>query len=153
MTANPDPSKTNPAEVFAFFTEVGIINQLSVTMLASALPGGVHPSHFAIINHLHRVGDGTTPVRIAAAMQVTKTTMTHSLKVLKDHGFVRIAPNPEDGRAKKVFLTASGSVFRNEAIQRVSKRFGHALQPEHIEIMSRISGDLETLRKHLDKNR
>ena len=153
MTTNQNPNKADPAEVFAFFTEIGIINQLSTAMLASALPDGVHPSHFAITNHLYRVGDGSTPVRIAAAMQVTKTTMSHSLKVLADRDLIRISPDPKDGRAKKVFLTLKGRAFRDDAIRRVSKKFGGLLQVEHHDIMRRLQSDLEALRKHLDANR
>jgi len=153
VTTDHTPKKSDPAAVFAFFTEIGIINQLSTTMLASALPDGVHPSHFAITNHLYRVGEGSTPVRIAAAMQVTKTTMSHSLKVLEDRGFIRISPDPKDGRAKQVFLTSKGRAFRDDAIRRASQKFGGVLQSEHHDIMRRIQGDLETLRKHLDANR
>ena len=50
------------AAVFAFFNEIGIFNQLSTAVMQGVLPKGVHPSHFAIINHLARTGDGKTPV-------------------------------------------------------------------------------------------
>ncbi len=104
------PAK-RPTKVFAFFTEVGVISQLATARLAKALPDGVHPSHFAIVNHLARTGDGVSPVRIAAAMQVTKNTMPHSLKVLEKRGFITVAPSPDDGRAKIVLLTDAGRVF------------------------------------------
>ncbi|MEL6377886.1 MAG: MarR family transcriptional regulator, partial [Pseudomonadota bacterium] len=104
------------AEVFGFFTEIGIINQLSTAILAKSLPEGVHPSHFSILNHLVRMGDGKPPVRIASAMQVTKNTMTHSLKVLQDRGYIMVAPDPADGRGKLVYLTDSGRRFRDQAI-------------------------------------
>ena len=140
-------------EIFGFFNEVGIINQLSTAILAKCLPDGVHPSHFAIINHLVRTGDGKSPVRIAAAMQVTKNTMTHSLKVLEDRGFIIVAPDPDDGRGKLVRLTEAGRAFRESAIQNVLARFGEVIEPEHREIMHRLRGELEVLRKHLDENR
>jgi len=103
----------NAAEVFGFFNEVGIINQLSTTMLAKSLPNGVHPSHFFILNHLVRLGDGKPPARIASAMQVTKNTMTHSLKVLQNRGYITVKPDPEDGRGKLVYLTDAGRVSRS----------------------------------------
>lgn len=140
-------------EVFGFFTEIGIINQLSTAMLAKSLPDGVHPSHFAILNHLARMGDDKTPVRIASAMQVTKNTMTHSLKVLQDRGYIDVQPDPEDGRGKRVFLTEAGSAFREEAIVLVSKEFKHVIGADQLAIMRRIRGDLEQMRKHLDENR
>ena len=141
------------SEVFGFFTEVGIINQLSTAILAKSLPDGVHPSHFSILNHLVRTGDGKPPVRIASAMQVTKNTMTHSLKVLQERGYITVEPDPKDGRGKLVFLTRAGRVFRTEAIARVSDVFGHIIGADQLAIMRRISGDLEAMRKHLDQNR
>lgn len=150
---NDTETKTDPAVVFGFFNEIGIINQLSTALFAKCLPDGVHPSHFSILNHLVRTGDGKTPVRIAGAMQVTKNTMTHSLKVLSDRGFVTVGPNPEDARGKLVFLTEAGRRFRDAAIVNVVEMFGDILTPEQEAIMTRISSDLETLRKHLDANR
>lgn len=140
-------------EVFGFFNEVGIINQLSTAILANSLPDGVHPSHFAIVNHLVRTGDGKSPVRIAGAMQVTKNTMTHSLKVLEDRGLITVEPDPEDGRGKLVRLTETGRAFRESAIRNVLERFEDIVEPKHREIMTRLIGDLQVLRKHLDENR
>lgn len=138
---------------FAFFTEIGILNQLVTAMLAKALPDGVHPSHFGILLHLSRTGDGVTPIRIASAMQVTKATMTHSLRVLEDHGFIRIAPNPEDGRGKLVFLTPSGGKFLGTAIKGLAARFGPVFNQSHKDMMHRTLDDLRALRQHLDENR
>lgn len=149
MTQSQDTS----AEVFGFFTEIGIINQLSTTMLAKSLPDGVHPSHFSILNHLVRLGDGKPPVRIASAMQVTKNTMTHSLRVLEERGFIDVRPDPTDGRAKLVFLTPAGRTFREEAIRNASAMFERIIGPEQLDLMRRIRGDLEKMRAHLDDNR
>ncbi len=141
------------AEVFAFFNEIGILSQLSTALLAKALPEGLHPSHFFIVNHLTRMGDGKTPVRIAEAMQVAKATMTHSLRILERRGLVEARPNPEDGRGKLIFLTEAGRQFRDRAVARVYAAFGDRLGADHLEIMARIRGDLAVLRKHLDENR
>ena len=145
--------QTGDGPVFTFFNEVGIINQLSTAMLAQVLPDGVHPSHFAIVNHLFRVGNGWPPARIAAAMQVTKTTMSHSLKVLEDKGLIQIAPNPDDGRAKQVFLTDRGRVFRGQAILKAQKKFRDVLRPEDVEAMTRCLKDLQSVRRRLDEMR
>lgn len=143
----------NADEVFGFFTEIGVINQLSTAMFAKSLPGGVHPSHFAILNHLARMGDGKAPLRIASAMQVTKNTMTHSLKVLQDRGYIDVQPDPEDGRGKRVYLTEAGRAFREEAIARVTEELRNVIDAEQRAIMRRIRGDLEQMRKHLDNSR
>ena len=146
-------TKDTSAEVFAFFNEIGIINQLSNAMLAQSLPDGVHPSHFSILNHLVRTGEGKAPVRIASAMQVTKNTMTHSLKVLEERSFIEVRPDPDDGRGKLVFLTESGRSFRDEAIQKVTQMFSRIIGPEQLELMRRTQEDLVAMRRHLDNNR
>lgn len=159
MTRNPLEKEgrsrdSAPAErVFAFFNEVGIIDQLASAMLAKALPDGVHPSHFAILNHLFRRGGARSPADVASAMQITRATMTHSLKVLEDRGFIRIDPNPADARGKLVSLSPAGAEFRSRAIADVSGRFGPLFGPDQLDAMGRILDDLTALRKHLDDNR
>lgn len=138
---------------FAVLNEIGIISQLSGALLALTLPDGVHPSHFGIVNHLVRRGDGRTPVSIAGAMQVTKMTMTHSLKVLADRGFIVTGPNPDDARGKLVWLTDAGRSFRADAIARVTARFDGILTPEVRAAMDRCHDDLVLIRQHLDRNR
>lgn len=115
---------------FVLFNEIGIIEQLIRTRLEARLPQGFLISHFAVLNHLIRVKDGQTPLVIARAFQVPKTTMTHTLGVLELRGLVDISPNPEDRRSKCVFITAAGRAFREQAItdiapdlEAVRKRF------------------------------
>ena len=101
---------------FVFFNEIGIIEQLIRTLLEKKLPKGFLISHFSVLNHLIRVKDGQTPLVIARAFQVPKTTMTHTLAVLERHQLIDIRPNPEDKRSKCVFITAAGRAFREQAI-------------------------------------
>lgn len=153
MTKPKGQDQTPIGLAFRFFNEVGIINQLSTAMLARALPDGVHPSHFAIVNHLVRLGDGKTPIRIAGAMQVTKMTMTHSLKVLTDRGFITTEPNPEDARGKLVFLTEAGRAFHAQALQHLGAEFSGYFSEEHLATMAKLLPELEPIRRHLDENR
>lgn len=150
---NDDQDTANARQVFGYFTDIGIISQLVNAMFAKSLPDGVHPSHFSILNHMTLRGDNVPPARIAAAMQVSKNTMTHSLKVLQSRGYIDVRPDPEDGRGKRVFLTPEGRKFREAAIQRVSALFGDVIGPEQIAIMQRTHADLIEMRKHLDDNR
>jgi len=139
--------------VFRYFNEIGIINQLSSAMLARALPDDVHPSHFAIINHLYRMGDGRTPHRIAEAMQITRATMTHSIRVLENRGLITVKPNPEDARGKLVYLTRHGRAFRDSAVQGVTAMFANVLDDTQIGVMSDGLVGLEQIRSHLDSHR
>jgi DNA-binding MarR family transcriptional regulator len=115
--SKPDP---NTAIYFSLFNEIGIIAQLSGSLFERRLPEGFLVSHFAVLNHLVRLGDGRTPLEIARAFQVPKTTMTHTLAGLERAGLIAFAPNPKDGRSKHVMLTDTGRAFRDKAIARLA---------------------------------
>lgn len=104
------------AVFFTFFNEVGILNQLATALFNSRLPEGVTVAHFSVLNHLIRVADGQTPLALASAFQVPKTTMTHTMAGLEARGLVEIRRNPKDGRSKQVWLTEKGRRFRDDAI-------------------------------------
>lgn len=108
---------------FALLYEVGIINQISTAFLEARLPNGLLVSHFGVVSHLIRVRDGATPLELANAFQVAKTTMTHTLAGLEKHGFVEMRPNPNDKRSKKVWLTPAGKQFRDDALERMAPLF------------------------------
>ena len=101
---------------FQFFTEIGIIEQLSRNMLEHRLPDGLTMAHFVVVNHLIRVGDGNTPLRIANALQVPKTSLTHTLAGLEKRGMIEMRANPDDGRSKQVWVTEAGRAMREQAM-------------------------------------
>ncbi|MDC1424804.1 MarR family transcriptional regulator [Oceanospirillaceae bacterium] len=111
---------------FTFFNEVGIIAQLSRALMEARLPTGITVPHFSVLNHLTRVHDGRTPLALARAFQVPKTTMTHTLSGLETQGFIELRRNPKDGRSKYVWMTQKGRDFHKEAIA--------LLDPDIIEI-------------------
>ena len=80
------------------------------------LPDGLSVSHFSILNHLIRVKNEQTPLEIARAFQLPKTTMTHTLAGLESRGLIEMRLNPNDGRSKLVLLTDIGREFRDRAI-------------------------------------
>ncbi|AGI68746.1 MarR family transcriptional regulator [Octadecabacter antarcticus 307] len=102
--------------LFALFNEISIIEQLSRTLFEGRLPKGVLVSHFAVLNHLSRRSEGQTPLAIARAFQVPKTTLSHTLSLLEKRGWIVMNPNPLDKRSKLVDLTDAGRAFRNDAI-------------------------------------
>ncbi|MDJ0629408.1 MAG: MarR family transcriptional regulator [Rhodobacter sp.] len=108
---------------FALFLEAGIIDQIGRAFLEKRLPGGLLTSHFGVVSHLIRVRDGVTPLELARAFQVPKTTMTHTLAGLETHGFVETRPNPADRRSKQVWLTEKGRRFRDDAIAAMAPLF------------------------------
>ena len=149
----PHPPTQQTGRFFELFNEIGIIDQLSTTALEACLPDGVLVSHFGVINHLTRVSDGRTPLELARAFQVPKTTMTHTLAGLAARGWVEMRPHPEDKRSKQVWLTEAGRTFRAQSIQAVGAAFQPilgAFPPEDVDTILPI---LRKLRVILDKAR
>lgn len=140
-------------DYFRLFNEIGIIGQLSRTLLEARLPPGFVMAQFSVLNHLLRVGDGRTPLAIAQAFQVPKNSMTHSLTVLEREGLIELRPNPQDGRSKLVFITEAGRTFRDNVIAAFAPdiaRIAAAFPPEQV---AGLLPDLERLRQVLDADR
>lgn len=138
---------------FKLFNEIGIIEQLSRNFLEAQLPDGLIAPHFVVLNHLIRVKDGQTPLDLARAFQVPKTTMTHTLGGLEKRGLVEMRPNPKDARSKQVWLTASGRGVRDDTIARLGPKFlevSHTIPPDRIGAILPV---LEELRIYLDAAR
>lgn len=146
-------SDFHPGVIFEVFNEIGIIEQLTRTVLEARLPDGMIAPQFSVLNHLVRVGDGTTPVRIARAFQVPKTSMTHTLKALEERGLVEMQPNPEDGRSKQVWITPAGRQMRETVIAGLSMDFQAVFETFGLERFQEMRPQLQALRVFLDENR
>ncbi len=115
-----DEKQSRDRTFFKVFNEIGIINQLGSTAFEKSLPDGLKISQFSVLNHFVRLGDGSTPLQLATAFQVTKGAMTNTLKRLVARELIKIRPDPEDGRCKRVFITKQGRIIREHCIQRIS---------------------------------
>ena len=149
----PDQDPTPEATLFAFFNEVGILAQLSRALFEARLPDGFNLPQFAVLNHLVRVKDGQTPLALARAFQVPKTSMTHSLAVLERHGLVEMRPNARDGRSKCVFLTEAGRGFRTKAIADLAPDMAAIAAKYPVERLAPVLPVLAGLRKVMDAMR
>jgi len=145
--------KNNPSMYFELFNEIGIIQQLSRTSLEEQLPDGFLQSHFGVLNHLIRVGDGRTPQQISKAFQVPKTTMTHTLSGLEKHALIEMRPNPKDGRSKCVWLTEKGRAFRLESIEKLGGYMSDIAEHFDQQKIADTLTTLKALRIYLDENR
>lgn len=144
---------TDPSEIFALFNEIGIIEQLSRARLEARLPDGLIAPHFTVLNHLVRVGNGTTPLRMSRAFQVPKTSLTHTLKGLETRALIEMRANPEDGRSKTVWITDAGRALRESIIQRLAPDFLAVLGEFDTEALLSTLPTLRALRILLDENR
>lgn len=138
---------------FAFFNEIGIISQLSRTLLEAGLPEGMIAPHFSVLNHLIRVEDGQTPQALSRAFQVPKTSMTHTLAILVKRNLIEMRPNPKDGRSKRVWLTEEGRSFRDQAIANLNPDIDKISQKITPETLSGLLPALADIRQELDAYR
>ncbi len=138
---------------FQLLNEIGIVSQLSRTLLESRMEHGMLLPHFSVLNHLIRVGDGTTPLKLANAFQVPKTSMTHTLARLVDAGFIEMRENEKDKRSKSIFITRAGRAFRDQSIQSLAPDVQALAKELSMKEVQAMLPALEHLRKILDRQR
>ncbi|NIZ63070.1 MarR family transcriptional regulator [Sedimentitalea sp. CY04] len=144
---------TRPSPYFVLFNEIGILHQLSRALLEARLPDGLLSSHFGVLNHLVRVGEGTTPLAIARAFQVPKTTMTHTLSGCVKHGLIEMRPNPEDARSKCIWLTDKGRQVREDMVAAAATGMGDFAEHFPEDKVEALLPALTEMRQFLDKAR
>jgi len=138
---------------FSLFNEIGIISQLSRALMDARLPKGLSTSHFSVLNHLIRLGDGRTPLELARAFQVAKTTMTHTLSGLEKHCLVELRQNKRDGRSKCVWLTDNGRQLRERAIIDLMPDLDNLIEQLPQEKVKNLVSELVEIRIILDNSR
>lgn len=141
------------ARYFELLNEIGIIAQLARAAFEARLPDGMILPHFSVLNHLIRVRDGSTPLALARAFQVPKTSMTHTLSGLEERGFIELRPNPKDGRSKCVWLTEAGRTFRETAIRSLSPELADLVRDKPAGEIGPVLDALRSLRIYLDESR
>ena len=146
-------NETDPRVVFTLLNEIGIIEQLGRVVVEAKLPDGFLVSHFGVLNHLCRVKDGQTPLFLARAFQVPKTSMTHTLSGLEKNGLIALRPNPDDGRSKQVWITESGRKFRNDTIDKLVPEMESLVAEIPAEEIQQILPVLQRIRTFMDAAR
>jgi DNA-binding MarR family transcriptional regulator len=66
----------------------------------------LRPAHFVVFQQIEPAGSRLTD--LAERAQITKQSMGYLVDYLETHGYVERAPDPEDGRARIIRLTARG---------------------------------------------
>ena len=139
--------------LFQFFTEVGIIHQLSAKLVEAHLPHNLTNVHFGILAHLSRRVEGETPLQLATAFQQPKTTMTHMLKVLEKHRLVAIGPNPNDGRSKTVTITDTAQILLGQTRAALAPDMANFVSQVDLETIAELVPHLTKIREMMDRAR
>ena len=142
------------AQTFSFFNEIGIIDQLASAAFASVLPKGMTIAQFSVLNHFIRLKiDRKSPAALASAFQLTRSTMTSTLKRMERAKLVSIKPNPGDGRGKLVSVTEAGREMRDRCLGELAGPLARARSVIPDETIARVLPDLTQIRELLDKLR
>ena len=110
----------NSTLAISLFSEILTVDQLLRLQLAKVLPKGMELSHFSVLNHLAHINAERTPAQLAKSFHVTRGAMTNTLRRLEMSGYVHIRPDWDDARKKKVAISHSGRMARNNAISAVA---------------------------------
>lgn len=139
--------------LFQLFTEIGIIDQLANAAFEKVLPYGLTGAQFAILNHFVRTGDNVTPAQLADVMQVSRATLTSTLRRLESKGFIRMIADEKDGRSKRILLTAAGRRAREASVQLAAPLLNAIRADKSTAEVLRGLPSLRRLRQWLDQNR
>jgi DNA-binding MarR family transcriptional regulator len=113
----PTPRPQPPVPpVFAFFNEIGIVEQLARNRFERVMPSGLSVAQFSVLNHFVRLGGERSPVELARAFQVSRPAMGKLVRRLAEGGLVQVRGNPDDQRGKRVSITAAGVALHHAAI-------------------------------------
>lgn len=152
----PGSSAPKPPADSAFsqlFLEIGIIDQLVTARFERVLPHGLTSAQFRILSHFSRRGGKQTPAELASAFQVTRATMSSTLQKLIRKGFVKVEPDQQDGRSKRISISPSGLSARNDALEAAAIRFADISDAMATDDAAILTEKLRPLRIWLDENR
>lgn len=101
---------------------LGVLLRYPYELLADWLYGrlgeefpGVRLPHSAVLRGLE--AGGSRVVDLAARAGMTKQSMAYLVEQLSELGYLRIAADPDDGRAKRVHLTERGEALYARALE------------------------------------
>ncbi|MEM7544837.1 MAG: MarR family transcriptional regulator [Pseudomonadota bacterium] len=137
---------------FTVLNEIRAVEQLARQRLGRALPEGLEPAHFAVLNHFSHLGGEKSPAQLARVFQLTKAAMTNTVSRLEAAGYVRVRADERDGRRKLVSLTEAGLQVRNQAIETLSPIFSDITQGVGAEKLRNALPALRDLRLFLSAN-
>lgn len=154
MVKRASSAESEAAILFGYFNEIGIISQLSSTMFEKALPFGLTNAQFFVLNWFIRVDNEASPGRLAAAFQVTAGAMTNTLAKLAAKQLIKIEPDPNSGRKKRVTITKKGRQQREQAIasampifSELSKHFDSAKVAKQLPQLREMREFLDVMRE------
>ena len=136
-------------------TWIGVSQQLVVTRMNRLLKStGLPFAQFVMLNHFGaRQDERWTATRLADAFETGQPGVSKTLRRLVDKGYLRIEPDPVDGRVKYHALTVKGKVMYEEALRRLSPEVGLIFAEWNAKDIDALHARLFQLKTWLDENR
>lgn len=86
----------------------------------------LHPTDFACIGYLHRIGAPASPKQIIAHMNLSSGSGTALLDRLEKAGYTRRLPNPEDRRSLLIELDREAAAEPLQRYQEIEESYRRA---------------------------
>ncbi len=147
------PSSLNDPTLFTFFNEIGIVDQLARTAFERVLPKGMTVPQFSVLNHFVRLGGPRTPAQLASSFQVSRATMTNTLKRLDEAGLIVAHRDPNDGRSKQIDITQAGRDMRERSVANLMPLLAEMAQRLDVASLAKVIPTLQAARIELDNSR
>jgi DNA-binding MarR family transcriptional regulator len=119
-------------------------NELLAERFAAAGYADVRPSYGSVLLPLFEE-DGLRMGELAARAHLSKQTMTELVRRLERDGLVERRPDPDDGRASLIFLTARSRAFRPVAEHVLAELDGLVRSRLDDECVEQLKGGLRVL--------
>jgi len=123
-----------------------ILRFLHTEMRASA--GGMGPSHFQLLGMLARQPCNLS--EIAERQSVTAATISNSVNILVERGWIQRIPVSHDRRMVRVDLTPAGKEVLLKSHQGLEKRVNQRVSELPAEDLDKLMVGLQILRRVLD---
>jgi len=121
-----------------------MFSRLRRQLRSVATGGGLTPSQTAVLTRLWKDGSSSTSA-LAAAEQVRPQSMATIVAALDQHGLIKRAVDPNDGRRQVISLTTAGR-RRAESDRQVREEWlARAMQQRYSERERRVINDALTL--------
>lgn len=134
-------------------TSAGFLANLMARMFAARLSKsvqglGLAPAQFMVLLELWD-GDGITQKDLVDRLEVEQATMANTLRRMLRDELIAMRPNPDDGRAKLIFLTNKARDLQEEATKAANEvnqaalaRLSHEESAQLIALMTKVIAGL-----------
>jgi DNA-binding MarR family transcriptional regulator len=110
-------------------------------------PEGLKITQYSLLSHVLRLGP-LAARELAAAMQLTPSSLSRNLQPLLERGLIQAQPDPSDARSHRLHITPAGQRQRARAQQawkRAQQAFNQRLGPERVAQLHQLLDDTVAL--------